>query len=84
MIFGNVGLDYADPKKKNNYLGKFLLTASLTALCIFMLKQSPTFNTPSVVQLLTLLCSEFFIGPDETLLEFLNGSLILCVSVFYT
>ncbi|CAF1928909.1 unnamed protein product [Brassica oleracea var. botrytis] len=42
------GLDYADPKKKNNYLGKFLLTASLTALCIFMLKQSPTFNTPSV------------------------------------
>jgi len=47
--FGNVGLDYADPKKKNNYLGKILLTASLTALCIFMLKQSPTFNTPSVV-----------------------------------
>lgn len=42
------GLDYADPKKKNNYFGKFLLTASLTALCIFMLKQSPTFNTPSV------------------------------------
>ncbi|CAN8313721.1 unnamed protein product [Cochlearia groenlandica] len=42
------GLDYADPKKKNNYLGKILLTASLTALCIFMLKQSPTFNTPSV------------------------------------
>ncbi|AEE31253.1 NAD(P)-binding Rossmann-fold superfamily protein [Arabidopsis thaliana] len=41
------GLDYADPKKKNNYLGKILLTASLTALCIFMLKQSPTFNTPS-------------------------------------
>uniref|UniRef100_A0A1J3I0D3 UDP-arabinose 4-epimerase 1 n=2 Tax=Noccaea caerulescens TaxID=107243 RepID=A0A1J3I0D3_NOCCA len=41
------GLDYADPKKKNNYLGKFLLTASLTALCIFMIKQS-TFNTPSV------------------------------------
>ncbi|CAA7014250.1 unnamed protein product [Microthlaspi erraticum] len=41
------GLDYADPKKKNNYFGKFLLTASLTALCIFMIKQS-TFNTPSV------------------------------------
>ncbi|XP_010540634.1 PREDICTED: UDP-arabinose 4-epimerase 1 [Tarenaya hassleriana] len=42
------GLDYADPKRKNNYLGKFLLAASLTSLCIFMLKQSPTFNTPSV------------------------------------
>ncbi|XP_010538274.1 PREDICTED: UDP-arabinose 4-epimerase 1 isoform X1 [Tarenaya hassleriana] len=46
--FGTVGLDYADPKRKNNYLGKVLLAASLTALCIFMLKQSPSFNTPSV------------------------------------
>ncbi|KAJ9163165.1 hypothetical protein P3X46_022864 [Hevea brasiliensis] len=41
------GLDYADPKRKSNYVGKILLAASLTALCIILLKQSPTFNTPS-------------------------------------
>ncbi|KAF2310721.1 hypothetical protein GH714_016586 [Hevea brasiliensis] len=41
------GLDYADPKRKGNYVGKILLAAALTALCIIMLKQSPTFNTPS-------------------------------------
>ncbi|XP_059667508.1 UDP-arabinose 4-epimerase 1 [Cornus florida] len=41
------GMDYADPKKKNNLLGKIILAASLTALCILMLKQSQTFNTPS-------------------------------------
>ncbi|XP_050224236.1 UDP-arabinose 4-epimerase 1 [Mercurialis annua] len=41
------GLDYADPKRKNNVVGKILLAAALTALCIIMLKQSPTFNAPS-------------------------------------
>ncbi|KAL3344881.1 hypothetical protein AABB24_024034 [Solanum stoloniferum] len=41
------GMDYADPKKKSNYVGKILMAAVLTALCILMLKQSPTFNTPS-------------------------------------
>ncbi|KAL5577835.1 hypothetical protein UlMin_019534 [Ulmus minor] len=41
------GMDYADPKKKNNYVGKIILAASLTALCIIMLKQSPSFNAPS-------------------------------------
>ncbi|XP_015066113.1 UDP-arabinose 4-epimerase 1-like [Solanum pennellii] len=41
------GIDYADPKKKSNFVGKILMAAVLTALCILMLKQSPTFNTPS-------------------------------------
>lgn len=41
------GMDYADPKKKSNLVGKILMAAVLTALCILMLKQSPTFNTPS-------------------------------------
>jgi UDP-arabinose 4-epimerase len=41
------GVDYVDPKKKNNFVGKIILAASLTALCILMLKQSPSFSTPS-------------------------------------
>lgn len=36
-----------DPKKKSGFVGKILLAAVLTALCILMLKQSPTFNSPS-------------------------------------
>ncbi|KAK3172228.1 hypothetical protein Dsin_032841 [Dipteronia sinensis] len=42
------GLEYADPKKKGNLVGKILLAAALTALCIIMLKQSPSFNTTNV------------------------------------
>ncbi|KAK0579777.1 hypothetical protein LWI29_031230 [Acer saccharum] len=42
------GLEYADPKKKGNLIGKILLAAALTALCIIMLKQSPSFNTTNV------------------------------------
>ncbi|KAK9265924.1 hypothetical protein L1049_010700 [Liquidambar formosana] len=42
------GMDYADPKRKNSLVGKILLAATLTALFIIMLKQSQTFNTPSV------------------------------------
>ncbi|KAE8647776.1 hypothetical protein Csa_003058 [Cucumis sativus] len=41
------GMDYSDPKKKNNVVGKFILAATLTALCIIMLKQSPAFSAPS-------------------------------------
>lgn len=41
------GMDYMDPKKKSGFVGKILLAAVLTALCILMLKQSPTFNSPS-------------------------------------
>ena len=44
-----VGLDYVDPKTKSNYVGKILLAAALTALCILMLKQSPSFNNRSPV-----------------------------------
>lgn len=42
------GMDFVDPKKKNGLVGKILLAALLTALCIIMVKQSPSFNTPSV------------------------------------
>lgn len=41
------GMDLADPKKKSSYVGKILLAAALTAFCILVLKQSPTFNTPT-------------------------------------
>ncbi|XP_062161325.1 UDP-arabinose 4-epimerase 1 [Alnus glutinosa] len=41
------GMDYPDPKKKSNFVGKILLAAVLTALCILVLKQSSSFNTPS-------------------------------------
>ncbi|CAN6545954.1 unnamed protein product [Malus baccata var. baccata] len=41
------GMEYPDPKRKNNFVGKILLAATLTALCIIMLKQSPSFNTTS-------------------------------------
>lgn len=46
-----IGMDYSDPKKKNNVVGKFILAATLTALCIIMLKQSPAFSAPSQVSL---------------------------------
>ncbi|KAI4303647.1 hypothetical protein MLD38_039252 [Melastoma candidum] len=42
------GMDYVDPKRKSNVASKLILAACLTALCILMLKQSPSFNTPSV------------------------------------
>ncbi|XP_047332612.1 UDP-arabinose 4-epimerase 1-like [Impatiens glandulifera] len=41
------GLDYSDPKKKNNYVGKLVLVTILTIICIFLLKQSPKYNNPS-------------------------------------
>lgn len=41
------GMDYPDPKRKNNFVGKIILAASLTAICIIMLKQSPNFSTPT-------------------------------------
>ncbi|KAL4312072.1 hypothetical protein GQ457_01G048080 [Hibiscus cannabinus] len=41
------GVEYHDPKRKNNFVGKILMAATLTALCIIMLKQSPTFSAPS-------------------------------------
>ncbi|KAJ6423026.1 hypothetical protein OIU84_024038 [Salix udensis] len=41
------GMDYSDPKRKNNAVGKILLAATLTAVCIIMLKQCPSFNSPS-------------------------------------
>ncbi|KAK8592684.1 hypothetical protein V6N13_063254 [Hibiscus sabdariffa] len=41
------GMEYPDPKKNNNFVGKVLMAAALTALCIIMLKQSPKFSTPS-------------------------------------
>ncbi|XP_039060139.1 UDP-arabinose 4-epimerase 1-like [Hibiscus syriacus] len=41
------GVEHHDPKRKSNFVGKILMAAALTALCIIMLKQSPAFGTPS-------------------------------------
>ncbi|KAL3344182.1 hypothetical protein AABB24_023558 [Solanum stoloniferum] len=43
----NRSMPLVDPKKKNNFVGKILMAAILTALCILMLKQSPDFNSPT-------------------------------------
>ncbi|MBA0840077.1 hypothetical protein Goarm_002680 [Gossypium armourianum] len=40
-------MEYADPKRKSNMFGKLLMAAALTALCIIMLKLSPSFRTPT-------------------------------------
>ncbi|KAF8390956.1 hypothetical protein HHK36_023256 [Tetracentron sinense] len=40
-------MDYADSKRKSNFVGKILLAATITALCIIMLKQSLCFRSPS-------------------------------------
>jgi len=42
-------MDYVDPKRKGNLLGKVFLVAALTALCILVIKRSPSFTTPSPV-----------------------------------
>lgn len=47
MSLGMGSMEYTDPKKKTNFVGKIILAATLTALCIIMLKQSPNFSTPS-------------------------------------
>jgi len=49
-----LGMDYVDPKRKGNFVGKVFLAAALTALCIIMIKRSPSLNPPSPVILLTL------------------------------
>lgn len=81
--FMPAGLDYADPKRKGNFVGKILLAASLTALCIIMLKQSPSFSVPSKVTLvhfrkilgdhLRLYCFLFF-KSNIVLHDFLSSS----------
>ncbi|KAI9113539.1 hypothetical protein K1719_015466 [Acacia pycnantha] len=41
------GMDYVDSKRKGNFIGEVFLTAAFTALCIIMIKQSPSLNSPS-------------------------------------
>ncbi|XP_057430192.1 probable UDP-arabinose 4-epimerase 3 [Lotus japonicus] len=41
------GMDYVDPKRKGNVAGKVFLVAVLTALCILIIKKSPSFTSPS-------------------------------------
>ncbi|XP_027916725.1 UDP-arabinose 4-epimerase 1-like [Vigna unguiculata] len=41
------GLDYPDPKRKGNFVGKVFLAAVLTTLCIIMIKRSPSLNSSS-------------------------------------
>jgi len=48
-VFCPLGMDYADSKKKGNFVGKVFLAAALTTLCIIMIKRSPSLNSPSPV-----------------------------------
>ncbi|EHA8587306.1 UDP-arabinose 4-epimerase 1 [Cocos nucifera] len=41
-------MDYSDSRHKPHFLGKVLMAAILTALCIFILKQSPGFSDDGV------------------------------------
>ncbi|KAK7318717.1 hypothetical protein RJT34_03423 [Clitoria ternatea] len=41
------GIDFVDPKRKGNFVGKLFLAGSLIALCILTIKQSPHFNSAS-------------------------------------
>lgn len=52
-------MDYADPKRKGNFVGKVFLAAALTTLCIIMIKRSPSLNSPSPVIPITLLPLKF-------------------------
>jgi len=47
--FDNSGMEYLEPKRKSNVMGKIILVVSLTALCIFMLKHAPSFTSPTAV-----------------------------------
>jgi UDP-arabinose 4-epimerase len=40
-------MEYLEPKRKSNVMGKIILVVSLTALCIFMLKHAPSFTSPT-------------------------------------
>jgi UDP-arabinose 4-epimerase len=52
-------MDYPDPKKKGSFVGKILLAAALTALCILVLKRSSSFNAPSPVTFLSYILISF-------------------------
>ncbi|PWA48519.1 UDP-glucose 4-epimerase GalE [Artemisia annua] len=41
------GVDHTEPTKKKGFARKIVLATCLIVLCIFMLKQSPAFRTPS-------------------------------------
>ncbi|ESW31595.1 hypothetical protein PHAVU_002G251100 [Phaseolus vulgaris] len=41
------GLDYPDPKRKGNFVGKVFLAAILTTLCIIMIKRTPSLSSSS-------------------------------------
>ncbi|ERN07659.1 probable UDP-arabinose 4-epimerase 2 [Amborella trichopoda] len=42
------GMDYGDSRRKPHFVGKVLLAGFLTALCIFMLRQSSSFDGTNV------------------------------------
>ncbi|KAK9714403.1 hypothetical protein RND81_06G091600 [Saponaria officinalis] len=42
-----VGMDFSDPKRKGNVVGKILVATALIAFCLLMLKKSPNFSSPS-------------------------------------
>lgn len=44
-----LGVDYSESRRKPQILGKLAMAFMLTALCILVLKQSPSFSGPGVV-----------------------------------
>ncbi|KVH97435.1 NAD-dependent epimerase/dehydratase [Cynara cardunculus var. scolymus] len=41
-------MDHTEPNKKKGFVRKIILAIALVGLCIFMLKQSPSFKSPNV------------------------------------
>ena len=80
-------MDYVDPKRKGNFVGKVFLAAALTALCIIMIKKSPSLNPPSPVILRCLTPSNTHDYHSQSCIYvFLNIYMLyflLCVFVFY-
>ncbi|OVA15864.1 NAD-dependent epimerase/dehydratase [Macleaya cordata] len=42
------GMDYADSRQKNNFIGKIIFAAVLTAICVIVLRQSSGYGSTSV------------------------------------
>lgn len=82
-----LGMDYVDPKRKSNYVGKIFLAAALTALCIIMIKRSPSLNPPSPVILHRLTPSNTHDYHSQlcvyACLNIFMLYFLLCVFVFY-
>lgn len=74
------GMDYSETHRKPQFLGKLVIAVILTALCILILKQSPSFSGLSVVWFI-----QINLGRVVILLFFLKKKILLCriKTIFY-